>query len=141
MCLKFWIYCVEFLTVVMAYGKFFVIIHIMICFSGIAEFSWRMGEMSGFQLGVVGALFLSVASSVSIVICNKALMSNLGFPFGNCFWFLLSLIIRFYFFSNHQSLSCKISRLFATQIFFLEQFLVTSLIVSFIILFPAYYIS
>lgn len=35
----------------------------------------------GFQLGVIGALFLSVASSVSIVICNKALMSNLGFPF------------------------------------------------------------
>ncbi|MBA0827090.1 hypothetical protein Goarm_011892 [Gossypium armourianum] len=37
--------------------------------------------MSSFQLGVIGALFLSVASSVSIVICNKALMSNLGFPF------------------------------------------------------------
>ncbi|KAF5952530.1 hypothetical protein HYC85_010474 [Camellia sinensis] len=41
-----------------------------------------MGEMSGLQLGVMGALFLSVASSVSIVICNKALMSFLGFPFG-----------------------------------------------------------
>ncbi|KAJ7002317.1 UDP-xylose transporter 1-like [Populus alba x Populus x berolinensis] len=40
-----------------------------------------MGEMPSFQLGVIGALFLSVASSVSIVICNKALMSNLGFPF------------------------------------------------------------
>ncbi|KAL8167820.1 hypothetical protein V2J09_009319 [Rumex salicifolius] len=40
-----------------------------------------MGETSKLQLGVVGALFLSVASSVSIVICNKALMSNLGFPF------------------------------------------------------------
>ncbi|KAA3468786.1 putative membrane protein [Gossypium australe] len=40
-----------------------------------------MGEMSSFQLGVIGALFLSVASSVSIVICNKALMSNLAFPF------------------------------------------------------------
>ncbi|KAI4322276.1 hypothetical protein L6164_021987 [Bauhinia variegata] len=40
-----------------------------------------MGEMSSYQLGVIGALFLSVASSVSIVICNKALMSNLGFPF------------------------------------------------------------
>ncbi|KAF4369126.1 hypothetical protein G4B88_020904 [Cannabis sativa] len=40
-----------------------------------------MGEMKSFQLGVIGALFLSVASSVSIVICNKALMSNLGFPF------------------------------------------------------------
>ncbi|XP_019457289.1 PREDICTED: uncharacterized membrane protein At1g06890-like isoform X1 [Lupinus angustifolius] len=43
--------------------------------------SYKMGEMSSFQMGVVGALFLSVASSVSIVICNKALMSNLGFPF------------------------------------------------------------
>ncbi|KAF7823386.1 UDP-xylose transporter 1 [Senna tora] len=40
-----------------------------------------MGEMGSFQLGVISALFLSVASSVSIVICNKALMSNLGFPF------------------------------------------------------------
>ncbi|KAI8524040.1 hypothetical protein RHMOL_Rhmol13G0118300 [Rhododendron molle] len=40
-----------------------------------------MGEISGYPLGVIGALFLSVASSVSIVICNKALMSNLGFPF------------------------------------------------------------
>ncbi|KAF8395234.1 hypothetical protein HHK36_019176 [Tetracentron sinense] len=40
-----------------------------------------MGETPSLQLGVVGALFLSVASSVSIVICNKALMSNLGFPF------------------------------------------------------------
>ncbi|XP_042475500.1 UDP-xylose transporter 1-like [Macadamia integrifolia] len=40
-----------------------------------------MGEIHSFQLGVVGALALSVASSVSIVICNKALMSNLGFPF------------------------------------------------------------
>ncbi|KAL4278174.1 hypothetical protein GQ457_03G043820 [Hibiscus cannabinus] len=41
----------------------------------------EMGEITSFQLGVIGALFLSVASSVSIVICNKALMSNLGFPF------------------------------------------------------------
>ncbi|KAL9241245.1 hypothetical protein vseg_015376 [Gypsophila vaccaria] len=40
-----------------------------------------MGEKWGIQVGVVGALFLSVASSVSIVICNKALMSNLGFKF------------------------------------------------------------
>ncbi|GMG98806.1 hypothetical protein Nepgr_000646 [Nepenthes gracilis] len=42
----------------------------------------KMGEASSsFQLSVVSALFLSVASSVSIVVCNKALMSNLGFPF------------------------------------------------------------
>lgn len=40
-----------------------------------------MGEKWEIQVGVVGALFLSVASSVSIVICNKALMTNLGFPF------------------------------------------------------------
>ncbi|AEC08106.1 UDP-xylose transporter 1 [Arabidopsis thaliana] len=40
-----------------------------------------MGEMKSMQMGVIGALFLSVASSVSIVICNKALMTNLGFPF------------------------------------------------------------
>ena len=37
---------------------------------------------AGFQLGVVGSLTLSVASSVAIVICNKALISTLGFPFG-----------------------------------------------------------
>lgn len=37
--------------------------------------------MKSMQMGVIGALFLSVASSVSIVICNKALMTNLGFPF------------------------------------------------------------
>lgn len=47
-----------------------------------------MGEMKSLQMGVIGALFLSVASSVSIVICNKALMSNLGFPFGNYYFFL-----------------------------------------------------
>lgn len=51
-----------------------------------------MGEISGFQLGVIGALFLSVASSVSIVICNKALMSNLGFPFG-AYSFSFNIII------------------------------------------------
>uniref|UniRef100_A0A0D9WQQ5 Sugar phosphate transporter domain-containing protein n=1 Tax=Leersia perrieri TaxID=77586 RepID=A0A0D9WQQ5_9ORYZ len=32
-------------------------------------------------LGVIGSLALSVASSVAIVICNKALISTLGFPF------------------------------------------------------------
>ncbi|KAA8544063.1 hypothetical protein F0562_021760 [Nyssa sinensis] len=67
-----------------------------------------MGEMSGFQLGVIGALFLSVASSVSIVICNKALMSNLGFPFATTLtsWHLmvtyctLYVAQRFHFFEN-----------------------------------------
>ncbi|KAL0919526.1 hypothetical protein M5K25_011624 [Dendrobium thyrsiflorum] len=40
-----------------------------------------MGEKQRFQLGTVGALSLSVVSSVSIVICNKALISALGFTF------------------------------------------------------------
>ncbi|KAG8644600.1 hypothetical protein MANES_11G147000v8 [Manihot esculenta] len=57
-----------------------------------------MGEMSSFQLGVIGALFLSVASSVSIVICNKALMSNLGFPFATT---LTSWHLMVTFFSLH----------------------------------------
>ncbi|GJN27018.1 hypothetical protein PR202_gb14994 [Eleusine coracana subsp. coracana] len=36
---------------------------------------------AGFQVGVISSLALSVASSVAIVICNKALISTLGFPF------------------------------------------------------------
>ncbi|KAG9445616.1 hypothetical protein H6P81_011744 [Aristolochia fimbriata] len=40
-----------------------------------------MAEKAGIQLGVIGALALSVTSSVAIVICNKALISSLGFPF------------------------------------------------------------
>lgn len=41
-----------------------------------------MAKMTaGFQLGVIGSLTISVASSVAIVICNKALISTLGFPF------------------------------------------------------------
>ncbi|KAL8501414.1 hypothetical protein ACS0TY_020810 [Phlomoides rotata] len=67
-----------------------------------------MGEVSGFQLGVMGALFLSVASSVSIVICNKALMSNLGFKFATTLtsWHLmvtycsLHVALRLNFFEN-----------------------------------------
>lgn len=41
-----------------------------------------MSESDRFQLGTIGALALSVVSSVSIVICNKALISSLGFSFG-----------------------------------------------------------
>ncbi|XP_074567283.1 UDP-xylose transporter 3-like [Curcuma longa] len=50
-----------------------------------------MGELGGFQLGTIGALSLSVVSSVSIVICNKALMSSLGFIFATTLtsWHLL----------------------------------------------------
>ncbi|KAG5514994.1 hypothetical protein RHGRI_036136 [Rhododendron griersonianum] len=40
-----------------------------------------MSEGQQFQLGTIGALSLSVVSSVSIVICNKALISTLGFTF------------------------------------------------------------
>ncbi|XP_022850975.1 UDP-xylose transporter 1 [Olea europaea var. sylvestris] len=68
----------------------------------------KMGEIPGAQLGVIGALFLSVASSVSIVICNKALMSNLGFPFATTLtsWHLivtycsLHVALRLNFFEN-----------------------------------------
>ncbi|XP_029127032.1 UDP-xylose transporter 3 [Cajanus cajan] len=50
-----------------------------------------MGEGEKFQLGTVGALSLSVVSSVSIVICNKALMSTLRFIFATTLtsWHLL----------------------------------------------------
>ena len=36
------------------------------------------------QIGTAGALFLSVSSSVSIVIVNKYLISTLGFPYVTC---------------------------------------------------------
>lgn len=50
-----------------------------------------MSETARFQLGTIGALSLSVVSSVSIVICNKALISTLGFHFATCLtsWHLL----------------------------------------------------
>ncbi|KAK4760358.1 hypothetical protein SAY87_005251 [Trapa incisa] len=50
-----------------------------------------MSEGNVFQLGTVGALSLSVISSVSIVICNKALISTLGFTFATTLtsWHLL----------------------------------------------------
>ncbi|KAF5751305.1 Nodulin MtN21 /EamA-like transporter family protein isoform 1 [Tripterygium wilfordii] len=50
-----------------------------------------MSEGPKFQLGTVGALSLSVVSSVSIVICNKALISTLGFTFATTLtsWHLL----------------------------------------------------
>ncbi|CAI0401789.1 unnamed protein product, partial [Linum tenue] len=51
----------------------------------------KMSEGQKFQLGTVGALSLSVVSSVSIVICNKALISTLGFTFATTLtsWHLL----------------------------------------------------
>ena len=36
------------------------------------------------EIGTVGALALSVTSSVSIVIVNKYLISTLGFPYVTC---------------------------------------------------------
>lgn len=50
----------------------------------------RESKDERFHLGTIGALTLSVVSSVSIVICNKALMSSLSFTFG----------VYFSFFSN-----------------------------------------
>ncbi|ANM62658.1 Nucleotide/sugar transporter family protein [Arabidopsis thaliana] len=50
-----------------------------------------MSDAQKFQLGTIGALSLSVVSSVSIVICNKALISTLGFTFATTLtsWHLL----------------------------------------------------
>ncbi|KAK1356214.1 UDP-xylose transporter 3 [Heracleum sosnowskyi] len=50
-----------------------------------------MGDSPRFELGTVGALSLSVVSSVSIVICNKALISTLAFNFATTLtsWHLL----------------------------------------------------
>ncbi|XP_010252081.1 PREDICTED: uncharacterized membrane protein At1g06890-like [Nelumbo nucifera] len=50
-----------------------------------------MSDSERFQLGTIGALSLSVVSSVSIVICNKALISSLGFTFATTLtsWHLL----------------------------------------------------
>lgn len=60
-----------------------------------------MSESGRFQLGTVGALSLSVVSSVSIVICNKALISTLGFTFGE---FIPFPLFSFSFiFSIHES--------------------------------------
>ncbi|XP_058179679.1 UDP-xylose transporter 3 [Rhododendron vialii] len=54
-----------------------------------------MSEGQRFQLGTIGALSLSVVSSVSIVICNKALISTLGFTFATTLtsWHLLVTFI------------------------------------------------
>ncbi|OVA03277.1 Triose-phosphate transporter domain [Macleaya cordata] len=51
----------------------------------------KMSEGGRYQLGTIGALGLSVVSSVSIVICNKALISSLGFHFATTLtsWHLL----------------------------------------------------
>lgn len=54
----------------------------------------RMSENKRFQLGTIGALSLSVVSSVSIVICNKALMSSLGFRFGELIVIVWIIILQ-----------------------------------------------
>ncbi|KAH6788303.1 nodulin MtN21 /EamA-like transporter family protein [Perilla frutescens var. frutescens] len=63
-----------------------------------------MSESNRFHLGTIGALTLSVVSSVSIVICNKALMSSLHFIFATTLtsWHLLVT-----FCSLHVALSLK----------------------------------
>ena len=50
-----------------------------------------MTESTGFQLGTIGDWSLSIISFVSIVICNKALISTLGFNFATTLtsWHLL----------------------------------------------------
>ncbi|XP_039017672.1 UDP-xylose transporter 3-like isoform X2 [Hibiscus syriacus] len=50
-----------------------------------------MGDNHKFLPGTIGALSLSVVSSVSIVICNKALITTLGFNFATTLtsWHLL----------------------------------------------------
>lgn len=53
----------------------------------------KMGEGEQFQLGTIGALSLSVVSSVSIVICNKALMSSLHFIFGKHTYRLIDIYL------------------------------------------------
>ncbi|KAL0284182.1 UNVERIFIED_CONTAM: UDP-xylose transporter 3 [Sesamum angustifolium] len=53
-----------------------------------------MSEGQRYQLGTIGALSLSVVSSVSIVICNKALISTLGFTFGTLFCEFSGLLSR-----------------------------------------------
>ncbi|XP_068665288.1 UDP-xylose transporter 1-like [Aristolochia californica] len=57
-----------------------------------------MAEKASVQLGVIGALALSVTSSVAIVICNKALISSLGFSFATT---LTSWHLMVTFFSLH----------------------------------------
>ena len=54
-----------------------------------------MSEGQRFQLGTIGALSLSVVSSVSIVICNKALISTLGFTFGELLWVFVSILLSY----------------------------------------------
>ncbi|KAL7194720.1 hypothetical protein ACSBR1_035039 [Camellia fascicularis] len=53
-----------------------------------------MSEGQRFQLGTIGALSLSVVSSVSIVICNKALITTLGFSFATT-WTSWHLLVTF----------------------------------------------
>jgi hypothetical protein len=54
-----------------------------------------MSDGGGSRMGVAGALSLSVTSSVAIVICNKYLISTLGFFFGErtCFRNFLSIAV------------------------------------------------
>jgi hypothetical protein len=55
----------------------------------------EMSDGAGSRMGVAGALSLSVTSSVAIVICNKYLISTLGFFFGErtCFRNFLSIAV------------------------------------------------
>ncbi|OEL17162.1 putative membrane protein [Dichanthelium oligosanthes] len=58
----------------------------------------EMSDGAGSRMGVVGALSLSVTSSVSIVICNKYLISTLGFFFATTLtsWHLMVTFFTLY---------------------------------------------
>ncbi|KAF8085789.1 hypothetical protein N665_0647s0006 [Sinapis alba] len=108
-----YLFCISFLTLILRFllstYKFLFLSLRSTDFEGLRrERESEMGEMKSMQMGVIGALFLSVASSVSIVICNKALMTNLGFPFATTLtsWHLmvtyctLHVAYRLNFFEN-----------------------------------------
>ena len=54
------------------------------CFQTTTRSFEKIQKNSIMQIGTAGALFLSVSSSVSIVIVNKYLISTLGFPYVTC---------------------------------------------------------
>jgi len=57
-----------------------------------------MSDGAGSRMGVAGALSLSVTSSVAIVICNKYLISTLGFFFATTLtsWHLMVTFFTLY---------------------------------------------
>jgi len=77
------------------FGDFWLNIDIFWWFDLFRATKEKMGEGEKFQLGTIGALSLSVVSSVSIVICNKTLMSSLHFIFGKFMKGLVYMLQKF----------------------------------------------